>query len=203
MATIDILLPTCNRVESLITALSGVATQKLTDIRLVVSDQSDKPVEERPVVQSLVRVIEARGGTVEWHYRVPSKGVVEQREFLLKRAHTSSVLYLDDDVLMEPGVANTLLQTLRHSDCGFVGAFPAGLSFRRDVRPEQQVVEYWDGPVEAETIEPDTPAWQRWQLHRAANLWHLSRHLRPDELRLYKVAWVTSCVMYDREKLMQ
>jgi hypothetical protein len=113
------------------------------------------------------------------------------------------VLYLDDDVLMEPWVLATLVETLSAQRCGFVGAFPAGLSFRDDVRPHQQHVEFWDGPVRPEAVDPDTPAWERWHLHRAANQWHRGRQLAPGEVRLYKVAWIASCVLYDRAKLLE
>src|SRR5215212_6755038 len=82
--SVDILLPTCNRLLALIMTLSGVAGQTLTGLRVVVSDQSDEPVEDEPVVSSLRRVIEARGGSVEWHYRLPSQGIAEQRHFLLE-----------------------------------------------------------------------------------------------------------------------
>jgi glycosyltransferase involved in cell wall biosynthesis len=199
----DILLPTCNRLPSLIMTLTGVAGQTMRDLRVVVSDQSDEPVEDQPVVRTLRRVIEARGGSVEWHYRVPSRGIAEQRHFLLERATADAVLYLDDDVLMEPWVARRLLDTLRSQGCGFVGAFPAGLSFRDDVRPEQQVLELWDGPVRPEVVEPGSPEWERLHLHRAANLYHASQSLRPGEFRLYKVAWIASCVIYDRRKLLE
>ncbi len=85
-----------------------------------------------------------------------------------------------------------------------MGAFPAGLSHSADVRPQQQLIEYWDGPVRPEIVEPGSPQWERWQLHRAANLYHVSQSLSPNsQLRLYKVAWVASCILYDREKLLE
>lgn len=62
--------PTCNRLTSLVYTLAGVAGQSLTDLRAVVADQSDDPVRDDSVVQSLCRVIEARGGAVEWHRRL-------------------------------------------------------------------------------------------------------------------------------------
>ncbi|HEX5418724.1 MAG TPA: glycosyl transferase, partial [Gammaproteobacteria bacterium] len=107
------------------------------------------------------------------------------------------------DVFMEAWVTRRLLEVLRAQRCGFVGAFPAGLSFRGDVRPEQQLIEYWEGPVEPESIDPSSLEWRRAALHRAANQWHVSRALPPGERRLYKVAWVASCVLYDREKLLE
>ena len=203
MATIDVLLPTYDRLTSLIMTLSGVAAQTLTDLRVIVADQSQEPVGQEQVIQTLRRVIEVRGGPVEWHTRPQINGIVEQRDFLLRRATADAVLYLDDDVFMEPWVVERLLETLQVQRCGFVGAFPAGLSHRDDVRPEQQVVDYWDGPVQPEVVEPDSPQWERAQLHRAANLYHLSRSLPPGEFRLYKVAWIASCILYDRAKLLE
>jgi hypothetical protein len=202
-ATVDILLPTCDRLPSLIMTLSGVAAQLLSSVRLIVADQSRQPVETETVVQTLRRVIEARGGEVEWHTRPQVHGIAEQRDFLLRRATAEGVLYLDDDVLLEPWVIERLRDTLRAEGCGFVGAFPAGLSHRDDVRPQQQAIEYWGGPVTPEVVEPDTPTWERYHLHRAANAWHLAQAMPPGETRRYKVAWVASCVLYDRAKLLE
>ncbi len=202
MPAVDILLTTCNRLQSFVMTLSGVALQSLSDVRVVVADQSTSPVAEERVVHALVRVIEARGGRVDSHHRVPSKGIAEQRQFLLDQSSAGAVLYLDDDVLMEPWVLERMLETLRREHCAFVGAFPSGLSFRDDVRPAQQAIEYWNGPVRPETIEPGTPGWERWNLHRAANLNHVAQGLKPGEHRLYKVAWVASCILYDRAKLL-
>ena len=201
--SVDILLPTYNRLPSLIMCLSGIAGQTCSNFRLILSDQSETPVKDNQVIQSLIRVIEARGGTVEYHYRVPSKGIAEQRDFLLKEATAQYVLYLDDDVWMEPQVLETLLKTIREQQCGFVGAFPNGLSYRDDIRPEQQHVEFWNGQVLPETISPDTPEWQRNVLHRAANLYHVSLQVPGGEQRLYKVAWIAACILYDREKLLE
>lgn len=203
MATVDILLPTINRLPALVMTLSGVAAQALTDLRVIIADQSDMPVMEQPVVQTLGRIIAARGGTVEYHQRPPVHGIAEQRDFLLRQATADSVLYLDDDVFMEPWVVAQLNATLLAEGCGFVGAFPAGLSHRDDVRPDQQIVEFWEGPVEPEVVDPDTPAWERWQLHRAANLWHAAQQLTPNVIRRYKVAWIASCILYDRAKLLE
>ncbi len=203
MASVDILLPTNNRLDSFIMTLSGVAGQSLTDIRVIVGDQSDDPVEHNAVVRTLRRVIEARGGSVEWHYRYPSHGIAEQRDFLLRQATADAVLYLDDDVFMEPWVVARLLAVLRREGCAFVGAFPNGLSHRGDVRPQQHIVDFWEGPVRPEVVEPGTREWERWNLHRAANLYHAGQKLKPGEFRLYKVAWVASCILYDRSKLLE
>jgi glycosyltransferase involved in cell wall biosynthesis len=201
MPVIDVLLPTIDRLSSLVMTLGGIAAQTLTDLRLIVADQSEPPVGDDPAVLTLCRLIETRGGEFEWHRRPIRRGIAEQRDFLLRRAEADAVLYLDDDVYLEPWVAETLLATLRAERCGFVGAFPAGLSHRDDVRPAQQAIAYWDGPVEAEIIEPESSAWERWQLHRASNLLHVAQSLPPGARRRYRVAWIASCVLYDRRKL--
>ncbi len=201
MAVVDILLPTYNRLNSLILTLSGVAAQTLYDVRVIVADQSKEPVEHEQVLLTLQRIIEVRGGSVEWHHRPPVQGIAEQRDFLLKQSNATYVLYLDDDVFMEPWVLERLVETLQAEQCAFVGAFPTGLSHRYDVRPKQQHVEYWDGSVRPEVVEPGSPQWERWQLHRAANLYHASQHLVTGEIRRYKVAWIASCILYDRAKL--
>ncbi len=204
MASVDILLPTYNRLTSLLMTLAGVAAQTHRDIRVIIADQSREPAWDEQVVQTVGRVIEARGGCIEWYYRRPVHGIAEQRDFLLKKATADAVLYLDDDVLMEPWVVEQLLDVLNAERCGFVGAFPAGLSHLDDVRPEQQIIEYWDGPVSPEVVEPGSPRWERWQLHRAANLYHVSQSLiREAQPRLYKVAWIASCILYDRAKLLE
>jgi hypothetical protein len=203
MAAVDILMPTINRLNSLVMTLSGVAGQSLTNLHVILSDQSDSPVSQEPVVRSVLRIIAARGGTYEIHYRAPSQGIAEQRDFLLRHSTSPAVLYLDDDVWMEPWVVETMLRVLQWEGCGFVGAFPAGLTFRDDVRPQQQVLEWWQGGVQPEVVEQGTPQWDRWNLHRAANLWHASQRLQPGAVRLYKVAWVASCILYDRKKLLE
>jgi hypothetical protein len=199
--SVDVLLPTTERLPSLAMTLGGLAAQTLTDMRVVVADQSATFVADTPVIQTLGRVIEARGGAVEWHHRVPSRGIAEQREFLLRRASAGAILYLDDDVFMEPWVLERLLAILQAERCAFVGAFPAGLSHRDDIRPEQQRIDYWKGPVRAESVDPGSPAWERWQLHRAANLYHVGLSLPPGTWHRYKVAWIASCILYDRAKV--
>ena len=203
MKAVDVLLPTYNRQGSLLTTLAGLAGQSFPAFRVVVADQSAEPAEESEVARAMERVIQARGGSVEWHHRKELKGIAEQRDFLLKRATAPYVLYLDDDILMEPWVIERLVRVLEAEGCGFVGAFPAGLTFVDDVRPEQQIVEPWEGPVRPEVVEPDTPAWERWNLHRAANVFHAAERLRPGEVLRYKVAWIAACILYDREKLLE
>ncbi|BAU48278.1 glycosyl transferase family 2 [Sulfurifustis variabilis] len=202
MPRVDVLLPTCDRPLALAMTLSGLAAQRYRDYRLIVADQSEAPALAHPTIASLKRIVETLSAPVAWHRRDERRGIAEQRQFLLEAATAELVLYLDDDVLMEPWVLDALVTALARERCGFVGAFPSGLSFREDVRPDQQRVEFWDGPVRPETVEPGSPAWERRHLHRAANLYHATLKHAPAATRLYKVAWVASCVLYDRAKLL-
>ena len=204
MAAVSVLIPTYERPESLVMTLSGVASQTVADLQVVVSSQGRYRAEASPVAQAIARVIGARGGSVEWHHREP-RGIAEQRNFLLSCAESESVLFLDDDIFMEPWVIKNLLSVLKTEDCGFAGAFPAGLTFVDDVRPEQQHIDLWEGSVQPEAVEVEGTGWERWHLHRAANLYHVAQRLNlpPGEFLRYKVAWVGSCVLYDREKLLQ
>jgi hypothetical protein len=83
--------------------------------------------------------------------------------------------------------------------CGFVGMPLVGLSHLDDVRPHQQAIEPWDGPVEPERIVPGDERWARHHLHSAANAWHVQERLKlkPSSPLLYKVAWIGGCVLYD------
>ncbi|HET6528847.1 MAG TPA: hypothetical protein VFG39_08880, partial [Balneolaceae bacterium] len=77
------------------------------------------------------------------------------------------------------------------------------LSYKDDVRPQQQKVELWDGPVKPETIRPGSVQWERASLHSAANVLHLSDRLNatPDHPLKYKIAWIGACKLYDTKKL--
>ncbi|CAN5142514.1 glycosyltransferase family A protein [soil metagenome] len=204
MAAVSVLIPTYERPESLVMTLSGVASQTVADLQVVVSSQGRHGAEDSPVAQAMARVIEARGGSVEWHHREP-RGIAEQRHFLLDRAEADHALFLDDDIFMEPFVIEHLLSVLQAETCGFAGAFPAGLTFVDDVRPGQQNIELWEGPVQPEMVEVEGAGWERWHLHRAANLYHVAQKLAlpHGEFLRYKVAWVGSCVLYDRKKLLE
>ena len=90
-----------------------------------------------------------------------------------------------------PVVARLLTTLEQEPSCAFVGVFPTGLSFADDLRPDQERIEFWEGPVTPRTIEPGGDDWEaRWQLHRAANAYHVARRLDQDVERRYNIAWV-------------
>jgi glycosyltransferase involved in cell wall biosynthesis len=200
---LDVLIPTYDRPAALAVTLASLTAQTFADFRIVVSDQGETPVLERGEVRSVARVLERHGRPVEFHRHLPRRGMAEQRQFLLDQARGRAALFLDDDLVLEPDLLERLLTTLDEEGCGFVGCGLIGLSFADDVRPHEQDVELWDGPVEPETIRREGPGWERWRLHNAANPLHLAQRLGigPGERVRYKVAWCGGCVLYDTQAL--
>ncbi len=201
---IDVLIPTFRRPAALAVTLTSLTAQTLRHFRVVVSDQTERePSTSAGEVQTAVRLLRARGRPVELHRHLPRRGLAEHRQFLLDQARAPYALFLDDDVLCEPELLARLLRVLEEQGCGFVGAPLVGLSHLDDVRPHQQAIEPWDGPVRPERFGPDDPEWERHHLHSAANAWHVQERLGVTDADpvVYKVAWVGGCVLYDVVKL--
>lgn len=202
---VDVLVPTCNRPAELAVTMAGLAGQTSPDFRIFVSDQSQGIAGWRhPAAAAMVRVLLAQGREVVLLRHMPRRGLAEHRQFLLDHATADMCLFLDDDVWLEPSVIERLREALDHLQCGFVGMAPQGLSYLSDRRPhETESFEAWDGPVLPETIRPGTPAFERWPLHSAANLIHISAdlQLKPGQWLPYRVAWVGGCAMFRRTAL--
>jgi hypothetical protein len=177
---------------------------------VVVSDQTDDgDVADAGEVRAASRVLAHTGRPVSILPHRPRRGLAEQRQFLLDQATAPYVLFLDDDVLLEAHVIERLVRHLRREGCGFVGAFPNAPSAVRSAKPideppEEVRLELWDGPVVPEAVTPGSAAWERRRLlHFAA---YPVRVAARDGLdlsvdRLYRVAWVGGCVLYDAGKL--
>ncbi len=204
MRRVDVLVPTYRRPGALAVTLAGLAGQSEREVRVVVADQSETGRSpDGAEAQAMARVLRARGHTVEIHRDRPRLGMAEQRQFLLGRAEAPFALFLDDDVLLLPDGLQRLLAAIEDEGCGFVGFGLVGPSFVDDVRPDEQEIEFWEGPVRPERVRPGDPAWLRHRLHNAANLLHLEERLREGGTgeRRYKVGWIGGCVLYDVEKL--
>lgn len=190
----DILIPTYNRPAALAVTLTGLIAQDVL-LRIVISDQGEQEALASSEVRAVGRVLEAHGHKVVWHRHVPRRGLAEQREFLLSQAQSRYALFLDDDVILAPYALGPLQAALAEEGCGFVGYGLIGLSYRHDVRPHEQSIEYWDGPVVPELVVPGSKAWSRYKLHNAANVFHLNATVAC--VRKYRVAWIGGCVLYD------
>ncbi|MBD1909203.1 MULTISPECIES: glycosyltransferase family A protein [unclassified Leptolyngbya] len=206
MSTIDVLIPTYNRPTALAVTLTSLSAQTHPDFSIIVSDQSDTcDVADISEIQTIQRVLRSHNHPTQIHKHLPRRGIAEQRQFLLTQATAPYVLYLDDDVILEPWVIQTLLEALQNQGCGFVGNPLIGLSFLDDIRPhEHTALQFWETAVQPEIVRSHTPEWERWRLHNAANPYHIQQKLgiTPDNPRLYRINWIGGCVLFDRAKLL-
>jgi len=205
MTDLDILIPTADRVPALAVTLTGLLGQDYDgSVRLLIADQSkEQKVTTSEIIRSLGRLLDFRGMSVEFYVNLPAKGIAHNHHFLLTRATAPYVLFLDDDIYLEPYVISLLLQTIQRYECGFVGSAQTRLSHITDVRPFEQDIEFWNAAVLPEKILPGSPEWQRYKLNNAANIKHieLKYGITPAQPRIYKVAWIGSCVLYHTQKL--
>jgi GT2 family glycosyltransferase len=201
---IDILIPTYNRPAALAVTLASLISQTHNDFRVLISDQSEPQLFGRPELRAVQNVLATHNNPVEVFKHLPRRGMAEQRHFLLEQVKAPYTLFLDDDLILEPYVIRNMAATLEKEGIGFVGCAVIGLSFIEDIRPQEQAVEFWEGPVLPEEVRPELPNWQRYRLHNAANLYHVQKNLglKADHPCKYKIAWVGGCVMYDTTKLL-
>lgn len=198
---VSVLIPTRNRPVALAATLISLVEQTYKDFGVVISDQSEYFTGDHPAIRAICRIAELHGIPIRFLINRPSRGMAQQRQFLLNASTGRYSLFLDDDVILETDVLERLVQALEKEKCGFAGMGLIGLSYKDDVRPNEQQVEWWKGPVQPEEVRPGSKEWERHKLHNAANLLHLSRQLNPGEQKKYKIAWVGGCILYDTAKL--
>lgn len=200
---VSVLIPTFNRLTALIATLTALTAQDFVDFEVIVADQSDDFIADNGVIQTLKRIFELHQTPLKLLQNLPKKGIAQQRQFLLDQSSSTFSLYLDDDIILESNVLSRMVKALQEESCAFVGMMPIGLSYQNSIRPEQQRIEFWDEPVQPETILPGTKEWQRYEVHNAANILHVGQKLNINAAnqQKYKIAWVGGCVLYDTQKL--
>ena len=202
---VDVLIPTVGRLAELAVTLAGLAAQDDPPFSVLISDQSDDGAALRaPAVVAMIRVLQAQGRRVQLLRHLPRRGLAEHRQFLLDSSTAELVLFLDDDVWLEPHSLERMTDALQTLGCGFVGSAPMGLSFLTDRRPHHQAsFEAWDGPVVPERVRTDSPAIARASLHGAANLVHVAQDVPVprDGWLPYKIAWIGACTLFRRSAL--
>jgi GT2 family glycosyltransferase len=198
MRRLQVLIPTYRRRAALAVTLAGLAAQTRPPESVIVSDQSPRRDGAiGPEIDALVRILALRGTNVDRRVHLPRRGLAEHRQSLLDLADAPYVLFLDDDVWLEPDLIERLLRAIEGARCGFVGSAVIGLSHTGDVRPGEEDIEFWSDGPRPESVRPGGAAWLRHRLHNAANLLHVRQRLGRSPDRLYKVAWVGGCVLYD------
>jgi GT2 family glycosyltransferase len=194
-ATVEVLIPTKSRPAELAVTLAGLAAQDDPAFDVIISDQSDgDPSFAAPPAAAMVRLLRAQGHAVSTSRHLP---------------HSSSaefVLFLDDDVWLEPRSISRMLDALVTLGCGFVGSGVHGLSALEEYRPQDRTsFEPWQGPVQPERIRMGEPGIERAALHFAANLVHVAAEVpvERDSWLPYKIAWLGACALYRREALVE
>lgn len=203
---VDVLIPSYGRPTALALTLTSLCAQTFRDFNVIISDQSDREVEDpfdRCELQAIVRILRIHGHNVHLLKHLPRRGLAEQRQFLFEQARAPYLLYLDNDVIIESDLIGRLVNALQEEGCGFVGSAVIGLSYLDDIRPHQQKIEFWNERVQPEIIQPYSTEWRRHYLHNAANLYHVQKKLglNSKNQRKYKIAWVGGCVLFDAAKL--
>jgi glycosyltransferase involved in cell wall biosynthesis len=202
---ITVLIPTFERLKALAVTLTSLCYQYEKNFEVVISDQSSHDnIYNDKTIQTIINLLKLHGNAVSILKNFPPKGMAQQRQFLLNHSNSSYSLFVDDDVILEPYVLQNLKYILQKYKCGFAGTALIGLSYKDDVRPHQQKIEFWENEIYPETIFPGDSLWHRYKLHNAANILHVQEkyNVVSEDPKPYKVAWVGGCVMYDTKKLL-
>src|SRR5690606_12069298 len=123
MARVDVLIPTRNRPAALAVTLTALIGQRYQDFEVIVMDQSDAtPGYDDPVCCAVIRMLRARGRPVTTLTNLPRQGLAQQRQALLECATAPYILFLDDDIILEPEAMERMVQAMDAVRCGFIGS---------------------------------------------------------------------------------
>jgi hypothetical protein len=198
---VDILIPAPGSPVSLGATLAALAGQRYPSFRITAAHPPIAPRDEPPVA-ALVAVLQAGGHPVRVLDidRASADGGAVQA--LVDQTEAPYVLVVEDGVYLEPDLIGRLVAAIRATGGAFVGSNVIDLRFRDEHRPDEEAIEFWDGPVRPEEIAVGSHAWtKRRRVHRGANLQHLRERLPRTRDRLYRVADIHGCVLYDGGKL--
>lgn len=197
---VDILIPTTDSPVSLSATLAALAGQRYPSFRVTAARPPLSPRDE-PQLVSLATILEAGGHVVRFIDvdRPATEGGALQA--LVDQADAPYLLVVEDGVYLEPDMIGRLVAGLRATGGAFVGSNVVDLRFQDEHRPDEESIEFWDGPVRPEEIAVGSRAWERRRIHRGANLHHLRERLPRTRDRLYRVADIHGCVLYDAAKL--
>ena len=196
---VDVIIPGAWSLDGLAAALASLASQRYPAFRVTAArPPSDAGGSALP---GIIAILEARGHPVRL-FSLPARATAGgRRQILLGRTSAPYVLVVEDGTYLEPDLLGRLVAAIRATGCGVVGSAVIDLRFRMEHHPEEQAIEFWDGPVRREDVQAGTRAWLRRHLHRGANLEHLRERLPRTRDRLYRIADIQGCVLYERATL--
>jgi hypothetical protein len=196
---VEVVVPEARNPESLATTLASLASQRYPAFS-VASVGPPGEVASSPI-PGIAAILEARGHPVRLTDVPATATPGRRRQAFLEAVAAPYLLVLDDGVFLEPDLLGRLVAAIRATRCGFVGSSVIDLRYRGDHRPDEEEIEFWDGPVRPEDVKVGSPAWARRRVHRGANLEHLRERLPRTRDRLYRIADIRGCVLYEAATL--
>jgi hypothetical protein len=197
---VDVIVPGAWSTDGLATTLVSLASQRYPAFRVIAARPPSDPGGSS--LSGITAILEARGHPVS-HRELPVGATAgRRRQLLFEQTAAPYVLVLDDGVYLEPDLLGRLVAAIRTTRCGVIGSAVVDLRYRNEHRPSEQDIEFWDGPVRPEDVQVGTRAWGRRRVHRGANLEHLRERLPRTRDRLYRIADIRGCVLYDRAILL-
>ncbi|MBW2046059.1 MAG: HEAT repeat domain-containing protein [Deltaproteobacteria bacterium] len=117
---LDILINTRDRLDSLPLVLIQLANQKVSPFRLLIRDETKKPVINDTSVQNALYLLKQKGHMVVYWRGYRHGGEAFYRRQTLLKASAPLVLFLDDDILLDdPEIITKMLKDLRRYPSAF------------------------------------------------------------------------------------
>ncbi|MEO0844615.1 MAG: glycosyltransferase family A protein, partial [Cyanobacteria bacterium J06643_5] len=95
---ISVIIPTYGREEALRDSIVDVLKQDYANYEVLVVDQTPK---HKPEVEAYLKE-QADSGKIQW-YRLDWASLPGARNYAVRRSAGEIILFIDDDVLLEPG----------------------------------------------------------------------------------------------------
>lgn len=195
---VDVLIPPARSTAGLGTTLASLAAQRYPAFRVVVDISLG--LETAGALDALFRLLEARGHPVHVEARL-SDGGGPVRDLERPGGSAPYLLVVEEGVFLEPDLIGRLVAAIRATPSGFVGSSAVSLGERSERSAGGPAgISFWDGPVRPEVLSAAVQA-ERRRLHLGANLHDLRERLPRTRDRLYRIADIDGCVLYDTEKL--
>jgi len=117
---LDVLINTRDRLDSLPLVLIQLANQKVSPFRLLIRDESKKPVINDTSVQNALYLLKQKGQMVVYWRGYRHGGEAFYRRQILLKASAPLVLFLDDDILLDnPEIITKMIKGLQRYPSAF------------------------------------------------------------------------------------
>ncbi|MBI2777764.1 MAG: hypothetical protein HYX57_10960 [Chloroflexi bacterium] len=195
---VDVVIPAARSTAGLGATLASLAAQRYPAFRATVDISPG--LEAGASLDALVRLLEARGHPAHLEASA-SGGGGPIRDLNRLRGSAPYLLVVEEGVFLEPDLIGRLVAAMRSTPSGFVGSSAVSLDARSERAARGPAgISFWDGPVRPEVLSEAAQA-ERRRLHRGASLQDLRERLPRTRDRLYRIADIDGCVLYDTEKL--